>query len=177
MPGTTGIQIPPPLNYEIKPPQVETLGDALAKSRLREAQIRQLQLENQQKQSLIERQKQAVAPVTDSSDLRSFGLYNGRLWAIFTKGEKTWYVVGFNEGLRAGSQEKIPDYFASVSFGDVISAVDRFYSEPENILIPVTDSLMVVRSAFNGMPPEELAKYVADFRRASISDAARTGKE
>src|SRR5665213_3185890 len=142
-----GLPPPPDIANGIKPPQVEDLTTA----RIRAEQLRQLQLENQQRQlQLVEQQKKenqhswpeapkaagpsrgnddsaARTPISSATDAKSFGLSNGRLWKGFNDNEKLWYVVGFNEGLRAGNREKLTNYVASVSFDDVVLAVNSFY--------------------------------------------------
>ena len=123
----------------VKPPEVEDLGTAMAKAKLRAAQLRQVQLDNEQKQLQIDQQRRqnqnptsVPAPATVSivpkiaetggRDTRSFGLLNGYIWKGFSDGEKLYYVVGLNEGVMAADEAKLGSYFPPVTLGDIVLA-------------------------------------------------------
>ncbi|HEY3936198.1 MAG TPA: hypothetical protein VGL97_02110 [Bryobacteraceae bacterium] len=119
-----------------------------------------------------------TTPATTESgatDRRSFGLYNGRSWKVLSEGEKLWYLTSFIEGLKAGNQ-RLTDHFVAVSYSDVLSAVNRFYSDPENVLVSISDSLLIVKDGFNGVSPGEIAKAIAAARQLAIRAEARTAK-
>jgi hypothetical protein len=168
-------------------PQVEPLGDAFAKARIRAAQLRQLELENQQRELQLEQQKKGTDVVADAQpkpamvdssapDFYSFGLWNGNLWKVSSPDGKLGYVSGIYAGLQVESPTKITDYFAAVSFGEVVLHLDRFYQEHENALIPVAFAAGFVRQKISGLDPEDINRRIAVLRGLSAAQDARSVK-
>lgn len=111
-----------------------------------------------------------------ATDLFTFGMWNGHMWKTGSMDTKLGFLIGINNGLRAESPTKLDDYFAAVSFGEVVLHVDRFYQDPANALIPVAYALMFVRQAMGGGDPEGIAMRVAAVRKACSAVEARTVK-
>ena len=88
--------------------------------------------------------------------LKTNGWFNGRAWTEMTSTEKIHYLVGYMEANRASA--RIPGYFpdAPTNIGDTLKGLDRIYAEPENLILPIADALMVFTAKTNGMSRTEV---------------------
>jgi len=56
-------------------------------------------------------------------------------------------------------------YFPStMTFGEIIKGLDRFYEEPENLILPVIDGLELFTLKANGVTQEAIDTKAAAFR-------------
>src|SRR5271157_2373295 len=82
---------------------------------------------------------------------RTNGGANGRFWANLSSTSKLFFIVGFDEGIGIAAPFSEQKYFAKgTPYGDVVKGLDRFYQEPENLMIPISDSLVIFQLKVNG---------------------------
>jgi hypothetical protein len=88
----------------------------------------------------------------------TYGLINGRMWRIMSPDSKLMYLTGVAEGMIRLSSKQFSDSYkpGELNAGEVREAVDRFFSEPENVLIPAIDALHVVSMKADGRPQPEI---------------------
>jgi len=136
------------------------------------------------------------APQTWSELNTTLGKANGRYWQSLSTTSKLDFLVGFGEGYSAAAPSGIPWdlrqmvgeakvaaatkaleasrslkwYFPEkLSYGEVVKGVDRFYEDPENIRLPITDALEIFTRKVNGATQAELDRVTA-YRRQSVRD-------
>jgi len=104
---------------------------------------------------------------------RTAGMINGRAWVIFTPKMRTSFLAGFGDGIgvySCGSDQFKSVKKSSLSIGESKKMLDDFYSNPENILIPVAAALELVTDR-GGESPDEYGSLLLEARRiASRSD-------
>ncbi len=133
----------PDIANGIRSPQVE---DPLSAG-LRLQRVRQLRLENKQRALQIEQQQRHLAaqrarppqppPTAQGAEIMTFGVLNGRAWRTSAEVIKTMYITGMEEALAMAAPEKLPEYCpAGLTLDEIRQAIDRFYGEPENSLVP-----------------------------------------
>lgn len=105
------------------------------------------------------------------------GLANGRYWAMLNKTGKAAWVDGYQTGLQIGAQsmanlsdtdfedQSVAYLPKSLTIGEITGAIDRFYSEPENVLVPVSDAISVVSFKAGGTSASDLDELVTKLRR------------
>jgi hypothetical protein len=60
-------------------------------------------------------------------------------------------------------------YFAStLSLGEVVAAIDRFYAEPENLILPIVEALEVFTAKVNGATQPAIDAKLAAYRERNI---------
>jgi hypothetical protein len=105
----------------------------------------------------------ACAPQTTPPTTTN-GNANGRFWKTRSASEKTVFLIGLHEGLvEAGG--KVNTYFpAQFTYRETIESIDAFYSETENVLIPLIFALPLITMKVNGTQQNVLDRLVADAR-------------
>jgi hypothetical protein len=58
-----------------------------------------------------------------------------------------------------------------LTFGEIADAIDHFYSEPENVLVPVSDAISVVSFKASGTSGSDLEDLVTKLRRLAAQKA------
>ena len=126
----------------------------------------------------------AVAVAQDSQDhapFRTFGVINGRGWRVFSPDSKISYIEGVKAGLGMAVVRTPVDSpcdvlnkgtvaaFSAEGFtqGEILEAVDRFYDQPENLLIKITDALEIVSAKARGVPQDVIETKTSQRRRAA----------
>jgi hypothetical protein len=113
---------------------------------------------------------------TDSLHTKNFA--NGRYWAEMNQGEKLRWIEGYEDGVQFAAAGHKDIQFEAVScfpagiltFGEVITSVDRFYSgTPENGPIPISQALCVTTMRARGVQEAEINKLISQFRAASTT--------
>lgn len=161
LPAAVPAQTPIPLQG--RPPVIADPIDTALKIQ----QIRNLKLENDRLQREIEAAAAKTAgrgshPAQESPNLPSpgappskaapppsplltWGFLNGRGWQAIAPGAKFIYVFGVSEGLLAEARSSRANYLPdNLVLAEIQQGVDRFYIEPENILIPIIQALKIV---------------------------------
>jgi len=98
------------------------------------------------------------------------GAWNGRAWNKMDSAMKVACLRGAYEGdglcrVIAGAPSGWP---ASLTFGEIVSALDVFYKEPTNAPIPVViGALAYVKRKADGASDTELKRFEAELRRRS----------
>jgi hypothetical protein len=120
----------------------------------------------------------AVFPPAQDKN-KTQGVTNGRGWNTLG-GCKFGYLMGFEDGVPFGfatgnskltseqidkiCHENLP---TKLNRGEVVSAVDKFYEDTSNILIPVPAALVWVTRKMNGASPTDLEEFLATLRKAN----------
>jgi len=96
---------------------------------------------------------------------------DGRTWrALGTEGAKVIYIGGVQEALAflEGIFLRGTYFPPSLSVDEMISAVDRFYEQPENLPIPIMQAFRMVTLKANGSDPAPLERELAKLRRDAL---------
>jgi hypothetical protein len=97
---------------------------------------------------------------------RTNGAANGRFWANLSSTSKLYFILGFEEAMGLASPDSEALYLAkSPIYGDVVKGLDRFYQEPENLMIPISDGLIIFQIKANGATQAEVETKMAVIRR------------
>jgi hypothetical protein len=127
------------------------------------------------------------APKDDKYD--SVGFLNGRDWNGMTEELKVGFVMGFKNGLIWGAfisesakQPKGADATISgaalaefvkpynvrqLSNGEIMQAIDAFYSDPTNLNIALPSAMYYIRRKVEGLDPEGLRKLETELRQGA----------
>jgi hypothetical protein len=60
---------------------------------------------------------------------------------------------------------------------DTVKAVDKFYEQPENLLIPVTKVLNIVSARARGVSEDQIRQWTSEDRRAANEAPERKGEQ
>jgi hypothetical protein len=148
----------------------------------RALQARRLQLENQalqqqiQQQQIQQQQSQtnnaqptpqaAPAPRQTGPDGMTLGFVNGRLWNGSSADMKLSYVIGIAEAISLTGGDMTRFLAKNLSAAEDSKAVDKFYEDPSNLLVPVSFALQITAMKANGGTPEAVENFTAGVRRA-----------
>ena len=99
----------------------------------------------------------------------TYGSINGRYWNVMSSDAKLAYLLGCSEALiEEAKSEFVKKYKpGELSTGEVRTAMDRFYAEPENALIPVIDALKIVAMKANGEIQQNIDFQISVYRTFS----------
>jgi hypothetical protein len=90
---------------------------------------------------------------------RTHGYFNGRAWLTMSETAKTYYLIGFKEGVLQASSwvggEKGWQTFANLSlvnmsYAELSTALDQFYGDPLNVVIAIPDTIFVIAEKTRG---------------------------
>jgi hypothetical protein len=104
-------------------------------------------------------------------------LLNGRLWLKAGELPKSTYLAGFRDALfrvdhsadRTPSPKDMAERWPiGRTNGEMSKALDQFYAEPENSLIPIGKSVGIATMRFNGVEHAEIESYTELLRRVSV---------
>jgi len=94
------------------------------------------------------------------------GFYNGRYWNATSDFGKNNYIIGFLEGLSEAPPEAIRRYdTGELSVNEVRAAIDRFYTQPDNTLIPVFEAFQIVGMRIHGASESVIDARLSVFRK------------
>jgi hypothetical protein len=127
----------------------------------------------------------AIPTVPQSTPpLGTFGLENGRLWALMTNNEKSAWVSGYENGFsfvlasvavsaeatNADNLKMLARNFPNLTVVEVVSAINHFYVDtPENAAVPVAGAMRVVALKSRGASQSEIDDLVASLRKNAAS--------
>ena len=96
------------------------------------------------------------ASAGDFEYLKTNGWLNGRAWIEMTGTQKIHYLLGYMESNQVSA--RVSGYFpdAPTNIGDTLKGLDRIYGEPENLILPIADALMVFTAKTNGLSKAEV---------------------
>lgn len=168
----------------IQPPRVDDMTTAA----MRAMQVRQIQLQNERLQMENEQRRQAMqkgkpapslqqqpAPPIDVRSLQTYGLFNGRAWNIAAPNERAIYVHAAIEALAFVSPDSMKGRIDSpLSYDEWVAALDRFYADPTNVLIPVMGGMEIVNMQAGGRPEAEISKQISVARQVGANAPERT---
>lgn len=133
------------------------------------AQTEALKLDN-------ERQKRALAAAAssdgstpaNSTDAR--GILNGRFWLDLNPPARLYFLLGILTGSQ--NESKLDSYFPPTlaNNGELVSALNLFYSDPENLSIGVPVALILMTFRATTEEPEKYQKALSEIRKIE-SDA------
>jgi hypothetical protein len=141
-----------------------------------------------------------ICSVAADADAERTGTrYNGRYWNSLTEEMKIGYASGFGDGFRAigyyleianlgepttvtGVTDQKNDvildkvYPVSSTYAEIVSMLNRFYSDGANARIPIVAAIHIVKLEASGATVKELAEVIASYRRISqfFSDVAKS---
>lgn len=101
-------------------------------------------------------------------------MINGRAWKVLSDIAKTTYLYAISDAIGEEARAQLPKYIPDgLSRPEVRLAIDQFYEEPENLLIPVFRSLQIVVSRAGGTLQPEIDYRLAIERRVAIGAPER----
>jgi hypothetical protein len=130
-----------------------------------------------------------------ADDMRTDGYRNGRFWGRMSADARIIYVVGLTDGLDRGIREGVnvadswcsaykglsktgavsliqgianSGFLTDVTFSDVVKAIDKFYAEPENVLIPIVGAQHIVVMGFVGESDQAMRDETLALRQSSM---------
>ena len=62
---------------------------------------------------------------------------------------------------------------ATMSFGEIVKGMDRFYEEPENLILPVIEAMEIFTLKANGASPDRVEKKLAGFRERNVKKQSK----
>lgn len=104
---------------------------------------------------------------TTSNRFQTAGITNGRTWTTLSAESKTFYISGSVDStiLACGTDEWRRLFASSLSIGDVIKSLDKFYEEPTNAAVQVPYAMTVVKMKAEGASTDSIEKATATGRR------------
>jgi hypothetical protein len=96
------------------------------------------------------------------------GLQNGIGWKGSEQMSKLNYVLGVRDALLMTGKGRIEHdrYFAKgLNNGEIVTAIDRFYEEPENLLMIVINALQFISLKARGILPTDLDQFLSVCRK------------
>ncbi len=138
------------------------------------------------------RQNNPEPPSQDAG--RTGKLLNGRVWVALGAGEKTAWIYGFMDAALEWQADMMliirqngKDPFAeenqpkklpfslprSLTFGEIVESLDRFYAEPTNRVIPIAFALSWVDLKAKGVPETALKEWEASSRAVFSRDSGK----
>lgn len=104
-----------------------------------------------------------VDPLTHLPDAKclTFGAANGYMWLSLANPARLGLVIGMGEGMNWGMSDdkelKFDDFFpAMLTFGEIQSRVDSFYSDSRNRNIPITWAMYILTLQLKGRDAQAL---------------------
>ena len=119
------------------------------------------------------------------------GQQNGVTWQNLVVGtpaetttRKTFYVDGLYDMSVFWSQHAMlrhgavdyDDAFIGMNVGQIRDGLDSFYSDSNNLQIPIVDAVLIVRLQNAGIPKKKVDQIIAEFKRAN-QDGMKPGQE
>jgi hypothetical protein len=124
--------------------------------------------------------------------------FNGRFWQNLQYGPKSYFIVGFLEGLQAGAYDAIykqdfgesadasriaeavnraiktrDKFWGKSTLGEVIRGLDQFYADPANALIPIHIAMQYFQARVIGADMAPWDAWVQNLRRSEASKSTQ----
>jgi hypothetical protein len=113
--------------------------------------------------------------VVQAQDGNTSQMSNGRLWIELDQMQRVLYLGAFRDAYvlskvrldKDGSSCNCQiEWAARFTIGDFVKALDRFYDDPENVLIPIPLAFLHLNERFKGVWTEEkLQETLRNLRR------------
>jgi hypothetical protein len=119
-----------------------------------------------------------IAPCFAAEDLKmTDGQGNGRFWSAMEESQKLGWLYGYHEGIASAvailskDTESFKNQMSSMfpdklTYAETRTAIDRFYSTPENGPIPIASALLYVMQSAVGVNQKTLDEFVSGLRRS-----------
>jgi hypothetical protein len=136
-----------------------------------EAKMRELEQQRRRNdEAAREAARKAAAAASAPTGPTSTGfLVNGRLWQHSPDAQRYAFIVGFMQALLVEKPEGGPRYFArTLTMEELNKAISDFYVPQENLAVPVTMALEIVRMKANGDAPQDIEEQTAIARRVAV---------
>ena len=105
-------------------------------------------------------------------------MINGYIWKTLSSIQKKVYLQGYNDALKTVQLYNIPDeenvtadlqeefdLFSNISLDEIIAKLEQFYTNNDNLPIPISYALLVARNQLKGYGKDALEEYVIYLRR------------
>jgi len=99
----------------------------------------------------------SATPTVKTPPSTTFGFQNGRMWKALAPFEKFVYVLAIRDALARETEQAQWSKYAPRDEMDIPAAIDRVYSDPQNLAIPIVDALHLAVMTANGESPEVIA--------------------
>jgi hypothetical protein len=134
--------------------------------------------------SLILLSVSALGTAQSTDEFRTGGSLNGRAWKVMEANTKSLYVIGALEGMINVITDTVKNsvdvklalqvyYPVELKPNEVRDAVDRFFAEPENLLMSVGDALRIISMKARGLPEKEIEAKISIFRATASTAPER----
>ncbi len=91
---------------------------------------------------------------------------NGRWWVAQNDITKTYFVVGYAEAWAFFAEGEFTKWFpAGIPYGEIVTGLNQFYAEPENLIIPMPQGIWLWTRKANVEDSAQWAESVASLRR------------
>lgn len=131
----------------------------------------------------LQAQVQALSPsIPDASHWRTFGQVNGWFWRVADAGGKSFYLEGVREALyiahfralhtscetdaKNTQEDLLPQ--STATNAQIVEAIDSFYEDPANRLIPVVEAMEIVAARRRGVPDTVISDRILLRRRIAL---------
>ena len=175
-------QIDPSIALRVKPldydpiqqmMEVQRIRNFQMQERIKAEELRRLQIENQARSATANAQPEPQPKPNDAkpvgTETETHGLFNGRLWKGLSTGEKIMFVVGFSSGIGITNTTNAEAYVpGKLTNREIAEGLDRFYVEPENLLVPMCLSVAILAKKASGAEPVAIDSLIAEVRRWSL---------
>ena len=158
--------------------EVQRIRNLQMQERIQAEELRRRQIQNDARatQSAPQAKPAEVKP-PDTAPTETNGLYNGRFWKQLAAGEKIMFVVGFTNGIGITNVPNAEAYVpAKLTNNEIVGGLDRFYLEPENLLIPLSLSVVILSQKASGAEPALIDSLIAEVRRWSVRPLNQQGR-
>jgi hypothetical protein len=139
---------------------------------------------------------------SDSAPFKTAGYCNGRFWKLLDDEAKLNWIEAYSDGVTfavmgiyissggdtgassatrakidSTSRAKLDSFFPSgLTWGEVRTALDRFYDSPENGPIPVPSAVQVLTMKVAGVQQSAIDKRISYIRRVAIEALQDSGE-
>lgn len=109
-------------------------------------------------------------------------MINGHIWNVLSITQKRIYLQGYNDALQTTEMYSISNegnitsdleeemhLFSNMSIDELIKKIEAFYSDHDNLDIPISYALLIARNQLKGYSKEALTEYTKYLRRVFTS--------
>jgi hypothetical protein len=163
--------------------------DMMLQIELRRQQVEALRLENEARARALAEPPAPQPPSTAPDPVftggpdnpeKTYGLYNGRWWVSSEDYLKLGWMIGARElSVRFAHEFGVNSVYAAnpgLTIGELCTALDRFYAEPENAVITVASGLRIAMMKATGKPQSEVDAELSLARRTANGAPERSKK-
>ena len=106
-------------------------------------------------------------PLVSQAEIKAMWGVRGEVWGMFSKSQKLLYMTGALDGMSFAEKDDQITY--STSCESYIKALDQFYEDYRNELIPAIYALQIASMEMQGEDKEKVEKHLR-FLRALFHD-------